>query len=96
MMLFLPELTLLGAGLVIFFVSIRNAGSNTVKNIAITLGALIFGATLLGATQEGDLFYNSYRVDLFSQTFKILMGGALLVVLLFGSRLDSLRKEIHP
>ncbi len=96
MMLFLPELTLLGAGLVIFFVSIRNAGSNTVKNIAITLGALIFGATLLGATQEGDLFFNSYRIDLFSQTFKILMGGALLVVLLFGSRLDSLKKEIHP
>lgn len=95
MMLFLPELTLLGAGLVIFIVSIAMSGSNTVKNVAITLGALIFAASLMGLNEEGDLFFQSYRIDLFSQVFKVLIAGALFAVLLFGKRLDSLNEEIH-
>ena len=95
-MLFLPELTLLGAGLIIFFIGIANADGNTVKNIAITLGALVFGATLLAVNQEGELFFQAYRVDSFSQTFKVLIGGSLFAVLLFGSKLHDIRKEIHP
>jgi NADH-quinone oxidoreductase subunit N len=39
-MLFLPELTLLGAGLVIFLVSLGKPDSGTVKNITIGLGVL--------------------------------------------------------
>lgn len=96
MMLFLPELTLLGAGLIIFFFGIANSDGNTVRNIAITLGALVFGATLFAVNQEGELFFQSYRVDSFSQTFKVLIGGSLFAVLLFGSKLHDIRKEIHP
>ncbi len=96
MMLFLPELTLLGACLIIFFVGIANSSTTSVKNIAIVLGAIIFGATLLSVNQEGQLFFDAYRVDSFSQTFKALIGGSLLAVLLFGSKLRDIKEEIHP
>ena len=46
--------------------------------------------------QQGDLFYKSYRVDLFSQVFKILIAGAMLVVLIFGRKLSSIKKDVHP
>ncbi|MEE4240115.1 MAG: NADH-quinone oxidoreductase subunit N [Desulfopila sp.] len=95
MMLFLPELTLLGAALVIFFVAISNAGSNTIKNVVLALGALTVGATLLSVGLEGDLFFQTYRIDLFSQSFKVLISIALFAVLLFGSRLQGLHTSIH-
>lgn len=96
MMLFLPELTLLGAGLIIFFVGIGKNGGNLVKNIAIALGAIVFLSTLVAAGQEGTLFFQSYRVDLYSQTFKLMIGGALFAVLLFANKLEDIRQEIHP
>lgn len=96
MMLFLPELTLLGSGLIIFFVGIANSDGNTVRNITITLGALVFGASLLGIGQEGELFFQAYQVDSFSQSFKVLIAGSLFAVLLFGSKLHDVRAEIHP
>ena len=93
MMPFLPEVSLLGAGLVIFFVCIGGKDGNTVKNIAITLGALILATSLLAFNQRQELFFNTYRVDLFSQTFKVLIAAALFAVLLLGKRLDGLRQE---
>lgn len=96
MMLFLPELTLLGAGLIIFFVSIGQVAGQMARNIAIGLGAIVFGATIIGFNQEGTLFFEAYKVDLFSQTFKVLITGAMFVVLLFSSKLEGVREEIHP
>lgn len=95
MMLFLPELTLLGAGLIIFFLSLGKS-SNAVKTVSLILGALVFLATLASLGQEGYLFFKSYKVDLFSQTFKLLIGGSLFIVLLFSSKLESFKKELHP
>ncbi len=95
MMPFLPELSLLGAGLVIFFTCIGGKDGNTVKNIAITLGALILVSSLLAFNQRQELFFNTYRVDLFSQTFKVLIAAAMFAVLLLGKRLDGLQQKIH-
>jgi NADH-quinone oxidoreductase subunit N len=95
-MQFLPELTLLGAGLIIFLVSLGKPDSGTVKNITIGLGVLTLIATIMSLHQNGDLFYKSYRLDLFSQVFKILIAGSMLVVLIFGRSLSSINKEVHP
>ena len=95
-MLFLPELTLLGAGLIIFLVSLGKPDSGMVKNVAIGLGAAILIAALVGFRQQGDLFFQCYRVDLFSQVFKILIAGATLAVLIFGRKLPSIRQDLHP
>jgi len=95
-MQFLPELTLLGAGLIIFIVSLGKANGDTTRNIAIGLGAAIFGATLLSSCQTGKLFFDAYQVDLFSQVFKALIAGAMLIVLLFGNKLKAIPQKVHP
>ncbi len=95
-MQFLPELTLLGAGLVIFIVSLGSARATTTRNIAIGLGAAIFGATLLSCNQSGNLFFGAYQVDLFSQVFKMLIAGAMFLVLLFGQKLKGISEKVYP
>jgi NADH-quinone oxidoreductase subunit N len=95
-MQFLPELILLGAGLIVFVVSLRKTKADTTKNIAIGLGAAIFGATLLSYSQTGKLFFNAYQVDLFSQVFKTLIAGAMLLVLIFGHKLKGIADKVHP
>lgn len=95
-MQFLPELTLLGAGLIIFMVSLGKSNAATTRNIAIGLGAAVFGATLLSYCAEGKLFYGAYQVDLFSQVFKTLIAGAMLGVLILGHNLKGIAEKVHP
>jgi NADH-quinone oxidoreductase subunit N len=95
-MQFLPELTLLGAGLIIFIVSLGKVNGDTTRNIAVGLGAAIFGVTLLSCCQTGKLFFDAYQVDLFSQVFKTLITGAMLIVLLFGNKLKGISVKVHP
>ncbi len=95
-MQFLPELALLGAGLIMFIVSLGKTNGDTTRNIAIGLGAAVFGATLLSYCQTGKLFFNAYQVDLFSQVFKTLIAGAMLIVLLFANKLKAIPGKVHP
>ncbi len=95
-MQFLPELTLLGSGLIIFFISLGKFGSGTVKKIAITLGILTFLTTLISVGQEGELFFKAYSVDIFSQIFKVLIAASMCAVLIFGNKLNGIREGVHP
>jgi len=94
-MLFLPELTLLGAGLVFFFLSLGKPGSARIKNVAIVLSALVLLVTVLCLKSEGELFYSAYRVDFFSQLFKCLIALATLIVLVFSEELPGIREKIQ-
>ena len=95
-MQFLPELTLLGSGLILFFISLGKYSSGTVKNIAITSGIITFLTTLLCVGQKGELFFKAYSVDIYSQVFKVLIAGAMCVVLMLGNKLNGIRQGTHP
>jgi NADH-quinone oxidoreductase subunit N len=95
-MQFLPELALLGAALVIFLVSIGTPDADKIKTIAIGLGVAVFAATLFSLGQDGRLFYDAYKVDLYSQVFKTLIAGAMLVVLILGCKLKDIQDSVHP
>lgn len=95
-MQFLPELTLLGAGLLLFLVSLGKTDANKIKTIAIGLGAAVFTATLLSYGEQGNLFFDSYKVDLYSQIFKTLISAALLFVLILGRNLKNINNAVHP
>ena len=82
-MLFLPELTLLGAGLVFFVLSLGDHPCDTIRNVAITLFAIVLATTLATVNMTGELFFNVFRVDLFSQIFKVLIVLATLIVVIF-------------
>lgn len=95
-MLFLPELTLLGAGLTLFIFSLGKPGSGKIRNLALSLAAVTFLATMLCINSEGTLFYNSYKVDFFSQFFKVLIALATFIVLIFSGKLDGIEEDIQP
>ncbi len=95
-MQFLPELVVLGAGLVIFLVSLGKTDSDKIKTVALGLGTAVFAATLFSLSQQGSLFYDAYRVDLYSQVFKALIAGAMLFVLILGHKLKDIQKTVRP
>ena len=95
-MQFLPELTLLGAALVIFLVGLGKTDADKMKTIAIGLGVAVFAATLFSLSQQGSLFYDAYKVDLYSQAFKALIAGAMLFVLILGHKLKDIQKTVRP
>lgn len=94
-MLFIPELTLLSVTLIIFFVSLSEPDAKIIRKIALVFGCIVFISSLISLNQKGTLFFNSYRVDLFSQLFKCLISGAMFFVLLFSKRLHGVSDKIH-
>jgi NADH-quinone oxidoreductase subunit N len=92
-MLFLPELTLLGAGLLFFVFSLGAHSSETIRNVAITLCAVTLAATLAAYNASGELFYGAFKVDLFSQVFKILIAMATLIVVIFSDKLPGIKSK---
>lgn len=92
-MLFLPELTLLGSGLILFIFSLSQPSSGKIKNVATGLAALTLIASLICIKSEGDLFYSAYRVDLFSQIFKVLIALATFIILIFSDKFGDLRED---
>ena len=94
-MLFLPELTLLGAGLVLFFLGLGKPSGARVKLVATALAAVVFFTTLLSLKSNGVLFYGAYRVDLFSQLFKMLIAFSTLLLLAFSDTFIAIKEEIN-
>jgi len=92
---FLPELTLLGGSLVIFILSLVEPDSRILKNSILGLGAIVVIAAFLSLGATGDLFFKSYRVDLYSQLFKCLISGAMFFVLLFSKEMKGITTKIR-
>ncbi|MFW2366223.1 MAG: NADH-quinone oxidoreductase subunit N [Desulforhopalus sp.] len=92
-MLFLPELTLLGAGLILFIYSLGKPSSGKVKNVAIIVASLTFLASLITVRSEGTLFFGAYQVDFFSQVFKVLISLATVIILVFGDRNGGVKED---
>ena len=63
---------------------------------ALALSAVGIGAALAGFNQQGDLFAGAYRVDLFSQVFKILLAVGLFLIIFLCSELNSVPENRHP
>ena len=94
--LFAPELYFLLMALVLFFSSLR-AQADPKKDFRLFL-ALAGGGIIIGALslfQQGDLFFSSYRVDLFSQIFKLALAGGLFLVALICHRLPGVEDRFH-
>ncbi|MCB2216707.1 NADH-quinone oxidoreductase subunit N [Desulfofustis glycolicus] len=94
-MLFLPELIVLLSALVMFLVSLGKPTAPTIHRLAVVLGAAVLLATIAGLGLDGSLFYESYRVDRFSQVFKLLIGSATLIVLLFSGTAPGVKNDVQ-
>jgi NADH-quinone oxidoreductase subunit N len=95
-MLFAPELVLLLGGLLLFGITLgRNAG-RLARQATLGVAAVAVLLTLASIGQEGELFFAAYRVDLFSQVFKVIITLGLCAVLLFDGELKDIREEVRP
>ena len=96
MLPFLPELTVLLSCLVFFLASITSLSAQGVRILSIAMAFLIVCATIQVFEIEGSLFYDSYRIDLFSQLFKLLVSLATLIVLIFSGTSDGIKEDVKP
>ncbi|MDD3618048.1 MAG: NADH-quinone oxidoreductase subunit N [Desulfobulbaceae bacterium] len=96
-MAILPELTLLTGALAFFVLSLyRQLESNQLKNTAVFFGFLTFIATLIAVNDQATIFFESYRIDLYSQLFKLMIGLGLAISLVFGQHLKDIEESVRP
>jgi NADH-quinone oxidoreductase subunit N len=84
-MLFAPELVLLIGSLVLFGLCLGQEKGSVAKAAALVMAVAAGAASLATLNLTGSLFYEAYRIDLFSQLFKLAISVGLTAVLLFGA-----------
>lgn len=96
-MVILPELVLITGALALFLVSLgKNPSAQTVRSVAIVFGLGTFVSTLLAFNEQATLFYGAYAVDQYSQLFKVMIGAALAIFLLFSQNLKAIDLKVRP
>lgn len=94
MMQLLPEFTALGALLLLFLLTLSNTLSVRAARIATLICAgLVCVAAWVALPEQGMLFSDSYRLDSYSQFFKLLMAIGLLLNAFLGWPLRSIPTE---
>jgi NADH-quinone oxidoreductase subunit N len=93
-MLFVPELWVLFGCLLLFLGTIFNGSGRTARAVAgmIAVGAIIL--TTFSLFLDGSLFFEAYRVDLFSQLFKFLVVVGLAVVIVFDREVKAVAETL--
>jgi len=86
-MAFAQEIYLALTALVLFTVSLVEPKAGVARRVALVLGAGAIGSALLTFGQEGDLFHGTYRVDAFSQAFKLIIAIGFFLAVAFGEGL---------
>jgi len=96
-LMFLPEayvLTAVAAFLVACAMPPRQEGM--MHRIALCLSLLCIAACCAAIGADGWLFYGTYRVDLFSQIFKLLLAIAFFLICLISNPLNGIEERHHP
>ncbi|MEJ2032627.1 MAG: proton-conducting transporter membrane subunit, partial [Deltaproteobacteria bacterium] len=95
-MLFAPELWLLFGGLLLFGISLGRASGPKARITALGVAVVALAFSLASVGQKGELFFAVYRIDFFSQVFKVIITAGLCAVLLFTGRMKDIREEVLP
>jgi NADH-quinone oxidoreductase subunit N len=95
--IFNPEFYFLVAGAVFLCLSMaRRVRPEQVYFIALILASLGVGVCLACVRLTGDLFLGTYRIDLFSQVFKVMLSMGLFLVVCLCTELDGIEERLHP
>jgi NADH-quinone oxidoreductase subunit N len=97
LLLFLPEAYLLGMALVMFAFSLTSRPSpERARALTLTLAVGLVATSVYALGREGNLFFDAYRVDLFSQVFKVVLALSLFLVVMVCGELKSVDHRYHP
>ena len=93
---FVPELYFFGA-ILCFLVAtfFRRVGVRELYFGALFLSAMAVVVCLGAARQESLLFSGTYRIDLFSQVFKVMLSAGLFLVICLSSGLEGISSRRH-
>ena len=95
--LFLPELSFVVMAAVFFGVSVqRKANPRSSYLLAVALSSAAVLIAVISARFEGTLFFDCYKVDLFSQVFKLLLALGTMLVIFVCSELKGIEESRHP
>jgi NADH-quinone oxidoreductase subunit N len=95
--IFSPEFYFLMAGTVFLCLSMtRQVRREQVYFIALILASIGIGVCLACVRLTGDLFSGTYRVDLFSQVFKVMLSMGLFLVVCLCTELEGIEERLHP
>jgi len=95
--IFSPEFYFLMAGTVLLGLSItRRISPQQVYLIALILASIGIGVCLACVRLTGDLFSGTYRIDLFSQVFKVMLSMGLFLVVCLCTELQGIEERLHP
>ena len=96
-LLFIPELFFLMLSLVLFFASLTtNPNPRRIHVLVLVFSIVGIVLCALSLGREGFLFFDAYKVDLFSQIFKLFLAVAYFLVITVCSDLEGVRERYHP
>jgi NADH-quinone oxidoreductase subunit N len=90
-----PEIYLFAVAVVFLILSMRRPSRRRDFSAALFLAGLGAVATLAAVRLEGSLFNGAYRVDLYSQVFKVLLSLGLFLVICLCSNLNGIEEARH-
>ncbi len=94
--LFLPEFYFTIAALIYFGLSLKKTSEPwALQKWALTLAGIGLIVTVAASRQHGMLFFDCYRVDLFSQVFKVLLAMGTFWVIFSSSELKGIDGRQH-
>jgi NADH-quinone oxidoreductase subunit N len=93
---FLPELVLLTGALVGFVGCLGNSRATLAKRVAFTTAVAAIVASLLSFSENAALFDGAYRVDLFSQSLKLVFACGLAGIVVLSGQLGDIRADVKP
>ena len=96
MTLFLPELALLLTALVFFFASLAKLKETHLQGLGLLFSGMAVLVSLYSYGMHGSLFFNAYRVDAFSQIFKVIIAFGLFIVIYLGNGLYGIENALRP
>jgi proton-translocating NADH-quinone oxidoreductase chain N len=96
MRLFLPELALLLTAVVFFVASLGKIKGARLQGVGLLFSGITVLISLYSYGMQGSLFFNAYRVDAFSQIFKVIIAFGLFIVIYLGNELYGIDDFLQP
>lgn len=93
---FAPELLLIIGCLTVFCIALGAGHDRLAARVTAVTGIAVTAACAVSLGWQGELFFHAYRIDLFSQLFKLFIALGLSAVVLFGRGLPDIRDDIRP
>lgn len=92
----LPEFVLIIMSLTLFCATLALPRQELLERCGLLLAVCTLGAAALAWGRQGSFFYSAYRVDLFSQSFKLLIALGLALIIWMGAGLRGINRRLRP